>query len=260
MARQQIKVSEQLLAKFTERRVYFNTRGDATLQGRFKPGAVLYFLDNARIEPYCCYINGSSLFPMGAFSFSRSPFPLSAKVGRYCSIGARVSVMGPDHPKARFTSASITYDSHFKICSQYFADKAEHQFHQMPNKEPKNGLGVTIGNDVWIGEDVTLARGVTVGDGAILAARSVVTKDVPPYAIVGGTPAKIIKYRFSTEVIDQLLALQWWDYELANLVDDQNMAMPIEEFIELASNKIAQGAPRFNPQPIDSKWLKGQQS
>jgi len=70
---------------------------------------------------------------------------------------------------------------------------------------------VTIGNDVWIGTRALIMDGVTVGDGAVIGAGAVVTKDVPPYAIVGGVPAKIIKYRFSEKKISQMLELQWWN-------------------------------------------------
>lgn len=70
---------------------------------------------------------------------------------------------------------------------------------------------ISIGNDVWIGESVMIMGGVSIGDGAIVAARSVVTKDVPPYAIVAGVPAKVVKYRFDEETIVKLLNLRWWD-------------------------------------------------
>lgn len=68
-----------------------------------------------------------------------------------------------------------------------------------------------IGNDVWLGNGVTVLQGVCIGDGAVVAAGAVVTKDVPPYAIVGGVPAKVLRYRFSESVIQKLLLLQWWD-------------------------------------------------
>ena len=71
---------------------------------------------------------------------------------------------------------------------------------------------IVIGNDVWIGYDAVVLAGVTVGDGAIIAARAVVTKDVPPYTIVGGVPARPIRRRFSDSEIDQLLELKWWDW------------------------------------------------
>ncbi len=79
-----------------------------------------------------------------------------------------------------------------------------------------------IGNDVWIGAKSIVMDGVTIGDGAIVAAGSVVTKDVPPYAIVGGAPAKIIKYRFPQEMIDRLLEIKWWDLpddEITKVID-----------------------------------------
>lgn len=71
---------------------------------------------------------------------------------------------------------------------------------------------IVIGNDVWIGYEAVIMAGVHIGDGAIIAARAVVTKDVPPYTIVGGTPAKEIRKRFDAEVIQQLLILKWWNW------------------------------------------------
>lgn len=253
---QKVVVTDALLKFFNDNRVYFSTIGADKVAGRFREGESLLFLEDLKIEPYACYINGSFLFNMGAFSFSRSPLPLNTKVGRYCSIGARVSVMGPDHPKSRFTSASVTYDTNFVICQQYFNDNPQYRVQQVPNNEAKNGLGVVIGHDVWIGEDVTLARGVTIGHGAILAAKATVTKDVPPYAIVGGIPAKVIKYRFTEQQIEQLLTLSWWNFELAELIHDQRCDMPIDDFIDTAKQAIqnAQVSP-FLPNVMSLKSI-----
>jgi len=77
----------------------------------------------------------------------------------------------------------------------------------------KTNLPIHVGNDVWIGRDAKVMDGVTIGDGAVVAAGSIVTKDVPPYAIVGGVPAKIIKYRFDEETIKKLLEIKWWDFK-----------------------------------------------
>ena len=76
---------------------------------------------------------------------------------------------------------------------------------------------IVIGNDVWIGYEAVILSGVTIGDGAIVAARSVVTRDVPPYTIVGGVPARPIRRRFDQETIDALLELRWWDWPLEKL-------------------------------------------
>ncbi len=78
----------------------------------------------------------------------------------------------------------------------------------LPNKGD-----TVVGNDVWFGHESIVMPSVKIGDGALIAARAVVTKDVPPYAVVGGNPAKIIRMRFSDEVIDQLLKTRWWDWE-----------------------------------------------
>ena len=82
------------------------------------------------------------------------------------------------------------------------------------NECNRNLPPVIIGNDVWIGDGVKIKNGVTIGDGAIIGACALVIKDVPPYAIVGGVPAKIIKYRFKKNIIKELLKLKWWDLDV----------------------------------------------
>lgn len=72
---------------------------------------------------------------------------------------------------------------------------------------------MTIGNDVWLGRDVTIISGTTIGNGSVIAANSHVVKDIEPYSIYGGNPAKFIRYRFSKEIIEMLLELQWWNYD-----------------------------------------------
>lgn len=106
--------------------------------------------------------------------------------------------------------------------------------HDLPPHSP-----IIIGNDVWVAENVKIKQGVTIGDGAILATECFVTKDVPPYALVGGNPAKIIRYRFSEDQIKELLEIKWWDwedkdiFEIVPLLTSKN----IDEFITKAKNK-----------------------
>ena len=87
-------------------------------------------------------------------------------------------------------------------------------FDNIKFKVPYNGSGdVNIGSDVWIGEGVTIMSGITIGDGAVIATNATVVSNVPPYAIYGGNPAKLIKYRFSKEIIEALLDLKWWELD-----------------------------------------------
>ena len=114
-------------------------------------------------------------------------------IGKYCQLGADVAIHATDHPVNYMT----TY-----INKSLFSGELS---------KLKTIKKITIGNDVWVGHNVIIVGNVTVGNGAIIAAGSVVTKDVPPYSIVGGVPAKIIKKRFSDTIIQEIESLQWWD-------------------------------------------------
>lgn len=129
-------------------------------------------------------------------------------IGRFCAIaeGARFIMNGANHVLGGFS----TYP--FNIFGQGW----ERGFDEESWRREIRGDTV-IGNDVWIGYDTLIMPGVKIGDGAIVAARSVVVKDVPPYTIVGGNPAQVIKQRFSSEVIAKLLEIKWWDWPIAHL-------------------------------------------
>lgn len=94
---------------------------------------------------------------------------------------------------------------------------------------------IIIGNDVWIGKNVTVMGGVTIGDGAVIGTGAIVTKDVPPYAVVAGIPAKVIRMRFSEEVVKALLDIKWWDYGPNILI---NLPTKIEESIQKLKERI----------------------
>ncbi len=124
-----------------------------------------------------------------------------ADIGKFCSISKDVCIGLPSHP-SKFISTSPIFVN--RINGTGYTWSEQDIFDSVPQK-------VIITNDVWIGMKSTIMGGVTIGNGAIVAAHSVVTKNVPPYAVVGGVPAKIIKYRFSEDIISELQQSAWWN-------------------------------------------------
>ena len=130
------------------------------------------------------------------------------EIGRYTSIGAYVKIAAGNHPSSVFISTHPMFFSIEPVHGVSYVDKQKYADHRFSNEASKKL--VTIGNDVWIGTGAVLLEGIHIGDGAIVAAGAVVTKDVPPYVIVGGVPAKQIRPRFEKKQIEMLLQLQWW--------------------------------------------------
>lgn len=143
----------------------------------------------------------------GQYTYFGTNFKIRSKhkdytfsIGKFCSVGINVSVvLGYEHN----TDWATTYP--FGHIHKDAFNKYNGSGHP---KRPKN---VTIGNDVWIADNVTIMGGITIGDGAVIAANSHVVKDAPPYAMVGGNPARLIRYRFDEETIKKLLDLKWWN-------------------------------------------------
>lgn len=117
--------------------------------------------------------------------------------------------MAGSHPTSVFVSIHPAFYSIRKQSGFTYVDKEKFSDFQYIDTDSK--ISVDIGNDVWIGSGVKIMEGVTIGDGAVVAAGAIVTKDVPPYAIVGGVPAKVLKYRFEKDEIEKLLEIRWWD-------------------------------------------------
>lgn len=144
-------------------------------------------------------------------------------IGRFCSIGRNVEIGLASHP-VDFLSTHP-----FQVArSLFMRDSSYESVKRIGWRFHKE---VQIGNDVWIGAKVCIAGGIIIGDGAIIASGAVVTKDVPPYAIVGGVPAKFIRFRFEQNMIEELLSIRWWDLPLSkisNLTFNDPMACIIE--------------------------------
>lgn len=163
---------------------------------------------------------------MGYGSYIGADSLVEARIGRYCSVADRVTVVSGDHPVSQFVSSHPAFYSSKGPVGLSFSP--EDRFRELRYADEEARIPVVIGNDVWIGHGAVLLAGVKVGDGAVIAAGAVVTKDVEPYAVVGGVPAKTIRYRFPAEQIEKLLTLRWWERpestlrRLALLASDPN--------------------------------------
>ena len=139
---------------------------------------------------------------------------LTAKIGRFCSISNHVICNAGIHPfQAPFATTSPCFFSLRKQNGATFA--TQQMLNEIKTTDNEGAFDCEIGNDVWICEGVFINGGIHIADGAVVLAHAVVTKDVPPYAIVGGVPAKIIGYRYDEATIKWLLNVQWWNNPIA---------------------------------------------
>jgi acetyltransferase-like isoleucine patch superfamily enzyme len=165
---------------------------------------------HATIGRYSKSLDGHSFFNCT----EQSP----VEIGSFCAIG----------PQVRFyCQANHPTDTAANYALQHQIFKTRSTFEYLKTNGP-----IKLGHDVWIGADAIILSGVTIGDGAVIAARSVVTRHVPPYAIVGGNPARLIKYRFSDETIAAMLKIRWWDWPIERLMQEKSaFDLPAEEFV-----------------------------
>lgn len=145
----------------------------------------------------------------------------NAEIGRYCSVSWNVTVGAMSHPLESVSTNAFTYRKKFGLC-----EKDEFLSHEK----------VVIKNDVWIGCNVVIMPGVTIGDGAVIGAGAVVLKDVQPYEVVAGVPAKRIRFRFSEDTISRLENIKWWDWSDKEIKKNISLFSPhnkIEENSEI---------------------------
>jgi virginiamycin A acetyltransferase len=146
-----------------------------------------------------------------------------AKIGKFCSIGPNFLCGWGEHPTNGISTSPMFYST---MKQNGFTLATENKFEELSF--------TTIGNDVFIGANVTVLNGVTIGDGAIIGAGAVVSKDIPPYAIAVGVPIRIIKYRFSAEIIERFLEIKWWDWPLDKIHQVEKNFFDIKTFLKNA--------------------------
>ena len=155
-----------------------------------------------------------------------------AEIGKFCSIASHVRINPGNHPMERVTQHHMTYRRRMFG----FAESDDADFFQWRREHR-----VTVGNDVWIGHAAVIMPGVTIGTGAVIGSQAVVTKDVPPYTIVGGVPAKVIRERFPRKVASQLQAIAWWDWPREVLEDRFADLNDLDRFLERYGSEVRDG-------------------
>lgn len=218
-----------------------------------RKGSTISLPESTRIEApaslkWTEYAHSLSL---GAFSYQVSGHCFAARIGRYCSFGEEVQIGRQNHPMSWISTSPAFYlgDRLFDLETE-FAGAEDYHNYSFSFKGPATQARITkIGNDVWIGHGAHICAGVRIGDGAVVAAQAVVSKDVPPYAVVAGNPAVIKKFRLPPNLISAMLRSRWWRYapwQMAHLD-------PSEPGEFLAGLRKMQDSPVFEPDVFDTR-------
>ena len=177
---------------------------------------------------YNATISNSSI---GDYSYlAKDAFVNHAEVGKYCSIGPGVKIGLGQHPTRDFISTHPVFYS-----SKSFTGSNKYEFQLF-----EEFVTTRLGHDVWIGANAIVKDGISIGNGVVIAAGAVVTKDIPDYAIAAGVPARVLKYRFTKEIIQDLLNLKWWDYSVLKTEDVENVFTNVEniDLLRLSIDKL----------------------
>lgn len=165
-------------------------------------------------------------------------YPFAKSIGRYCSINGTARIMNNHSLDCVTTHPFLDYPFYMdwdaylerkKLLEKYGKHRNNSGFEDSPIRDNEP---VVIGNDVWIGANVVILPGVTIGDGAVIAAGAIVTKDVPPYSIVGGNPAREIRKRFDDSTIEKLLQIKWWEWEHSFIEENIELFFQPKKLVE----------------------------
>jgi acetyltransferase-like isoleucine patch superfamily enzyme len=235
-----VKLTQELIEKLQSLGVSMLLRPGATL-----PEDVIF-------EPPCSlkWMGVNHSLHLGAFSYAVSGFYFGCRIGRYCSFGEQVQIGRHPHPMHWVSTSPFFYLQFKDVLDQPLPNGIDLDVHRdfKRSTAPVTAKLTLIGNDVWIGHGAFILPGVHIGDGAVIAAMSVVTKNVPPYAVVAGSPARIVRYRFSQEQIEALQASKWWDFAPWQLKGVRVDTIP--DFIEFVVKLRSSGEIAFAPETV----------
>ena len=207
----------------------------------------IIYPDDSIFEPPCSlkWMDIQYRFRIGAFSYAVSGYYFNVEIGRYVSIGEEVQIGRGSHPVTWASTSPVFYAPHQDVVD-FTIEEARDYRPDTPYSPP---IPTVIGHDVYIGHRALIMPGVRIGNGAVVGAQSVVTRDVPDYAIVAGSPATVRKMRFSDVIIEKFRICQWWDYAFWDLkpftvVDHQS-------FIDGVNELASRGLNKFRPELIN---------
>ncbi|WP_078706733.1 DapH/DapD/GlmU-related protein [Consotaella salsifontis] len=205
------EIEEDVRVRSSEPRIHPTAELKGVKLGRF-----------AEIGPRCVLREVT----VGDFSyFERGGEAIYAKIGKFCSIAANVRINALTHPMERLTTHKISYRP-----NEYFRYRPVDSAFRERRREAR----VTIGHDVWIGHGAVIMPGVAIGNGAVIGANAVVTRDVAPYSIAAGVPAKALRQRFPDDIAARVERLAWWDWPAETLFEalPEIQTLPIEAFLD----------------------------
>lgn len=207
-------------------RKYARSKDKVYLYPSAKGTGTLFKGHNTLFSGVCCID-----CEMGEYSYvQKDSFLYRTRVGKFCSIADHVQTGFGNHPTQMVSTwPGFYYDTTPELKFTFHRGAPVFNVFRMAGDD---GFLVEIGNDVWIGSNVLIMDGVRIGDGAVIAAGAVVTKDVEPYAIYGGVPAKLIRYRFPQEEIESLLRLKWWDRDIEWIEKNYHLFKDTNEFVK----------------------------
>lgn len=195
----------------------------------FSKVSPLTLIKGSKLSKKCSILSGTRFYNSSIDDYSyigRGCFIEHTKIGKFCSIADKCNIGLASHPIS-WVSTSPVFCSGKNVLKANFADA--------PYKTIKNTI---IENDVWIGMNACIMAGVNIGTGAIIGAGAIVTKDVEPYAIVGGNPAKLIRFRFDESQVQYLLKTKWWDWGEDKLRSESKLFDNIEMFLMCKNGNV----------------------